>query len=119
MSFYEDLKRKVDEEKAYKKANVLDNESKIVSVRPDPMIMSLIEIFSFINKKSPADYIATHFSKELAIYVSQRKDTIKSLEEILKNGEINNLYETDDNALGILLKNELIDYDLNLDLEFK
>ena len=111
MSFYEDFKRKTDEEKAYKKASVIDNESKIVSVRPEPMFMALIEIFSFINEKAPAEYVSTHFSSELANYVKERKETINSLEKILSSFDEKDIHETDENALGILVQEGIIDID--------
>ena len=118
MSFYDDLKRKVDEEKAYKKASVIDNESKIVSVRPDSMIMALIEIFSYMNEKAPAEYVATHFSMELASYVMQRKETIISLNKILNSAEEQYIIESDDSALDIMLQVGALECDFDFGLCF-
>ena len=49
MSVYENIKRKFNEEKAYYSASVIDDQSKMVSVRPDPMTAALIEIFSYFE----------------------------------------------------------------------
>lgn len=113
MSFYEDLKRKVDEEKAYKKATVIDNESKIVSVRPDSMIMSLIEIFSYVNGKAPAEYIATNFSVEFAKYLVNHGETVESINKILQSDDAENIEECDDYAIGILIENKFISENYN------
>ena len=104
MSVYDNIKRKFNEEKAYYSASVIDDQSKMVSVRPDPMTAALIEIFSYFENKAPAEFISTHFAREIAEYLMGHKETIESIKKVLNNGEVETVIPSEKNALGILNK---------------
>ncbi len=117
MSVYENIKRKFNEEKAYYTASAIDDQSKMVSVRPDPMTAALIEIFSYFENKAPAEFISTHFATEFAKYLKNHKETIESIRQVLNNGETETVIPSEKYALGILNKEDILKIN-NQDFKF-
>lgn len=108
MSVYENLKKRLEEEDAYESALIIDEESKVVSVRPDALTVSLVEILAFFENRAPAEFIITNFSEEFARYLIQHKDTIESIKNVIKKNGTDIILPSDNYTLGKLVKKDII-----------
>lgn len=117
MSVYENLQKRLEEEDAYESALVIDEESKVVSVRPDALIVALVEILAFFENRAPAEFIITNFSEEFARYLIQHKDTIESIKNVIERNGTNTILPSDNCALGKLVKENIIKSD-NIKFDF-
>lgn len=87
MSIIQDIQNRALDESRIKAENV--NSYKVLSVRPGAQLSALIEVLSFLDGKTPSEFICTNFSKALHDFTLMSKDHAdvlqKSVEQSLKN----------------------------------